>query len=150
MYSTVIQSYIHTQSYLDTHSVIHTHTYVYTYTYVYVCAQLLSSVRLFATSWTIVHQAPLSMEFSRQEYWSGLPFPSLGDIPHPGIEPMCPESLALAGGFFTTEPLKLPATSLTNTSLFIFTFSFGTEQFLEDLWRDRSKSVISHLVSLPD
>ena len=100
--------------------------------------------------WTIAHQAPLSMEFSRQEYWIGLPFPSLGDIPHPEIELMSPESLALAGGFFTTEPLKLPANSLTNTRLFIFTFSFGTEQFLEDLWTDRSKSVISHLVSLAD
>ena len=65
----------------------------------YVCAQLLSSVRLFATSWTIVHQAPLSMEFSRQEYWSGLPFPSPGGLSDPG-----PASPALAGGFFTTEP----------------------------------------------
>ena len=46
--------------------------------------------------------APLSMELSRQEYWSGLPFPSPGDCPNPGIEPV---SLALAGIFFTTEPL---------------------------------------------
>ena len=46
-------------------------------------------------------QAPLSMGFSRQEYWSGLPFPPPGDLPHPGIEPMSP---TLAGGFFTTEP----------------------------------------------
>ena len=44
---------------------------------------------------------PLSMGFCRQEYWSGLPFPSLGDLPDPGIEPMSP---ALAGGFFTAEP----------------------------------------------
>ena len=47
------------------------------------------------------HQAPLSMGFSRQEYWNGLPFPSLGDLPNPGIEPVSP---ALAGRFFTTEP----------------------------------------------
>ena len=47
-------------------------------------------------------QAPLSMEFSRQGYWSGVPFPSPGDLPKPGIEPTSP---ALAGGFFTTEPL---------------------------------------------
>ena len=47
----------------------------------------LSLVRLFATPWTIAYQAPLSMGFSRQEYWSGLPFPSLGDLPDPGIEP---------------------------------------------------------------
>ena len=47
----------------------------------------LSHVRLFATSWTVAHQAPPSMGFSRQEYWSGLPFPSPGDLPDPGIEP---------------------------------------------------------------
>ena len=50
----------------------------------------LSRVRLFATSWTVAYQAPLSMEFSRQECWSGLPFPSLGDLPDPGIEPGSP------------------------------------------------------------
>ena len=50
----------------------------------------LSCVRLFATPWTIAYQAPQSMEFSRQEYWSGLPFPSPGDLPDPGIEPGSP------------------------------------------------------------
>ena len=55
---------------------------------------------LFVTSLTITHQAPLSMEFSRQEYWSALPFPSPGDLPYSEIEPMSP---ALIGGFFTTE-----------------------------------------------
>ena len=54
----------------------------------------------FATPWTIARQAPLSMEFSRQEYWSGLSYPSPGDLPDPGIEPVAP---ALAGGFLTTE-----------------------------------------------
>ena len=49
-------------------------------------AQSLSRVRLFATPWTVAHQAPPSMEFSRQEYWSGFPFPSLGDLPDSGIE----------------------------------------------------------------
>ena len=47
----------------------------------------LSHVRLFETPWTAAHQAPLSMGFSRQEYWSGVPFPSPGDLPDPGIEP---------------------------------------------------------------
>ena len=47
----------------------------------------LSHVQFFATPWTVAHQAPPSMEFSRQEYWSGLPFPSPGDLPNPGIEP---------------------------------------------------------------
>ena len=50
----------------------------------------LSRVWLFATPWTIACQAPLSMEFSRQENWSGLPFPSPGDLPNPGIEPQSP------------------------------------------------------------
>ena len=52
----------------------------------------LSCVRLFATPWTVAYQSPLSMGFSRQEYWSGLPFPSPGDFPNPGIKP---RSLAL-------------------------------------------------------
>ena len=52
--------------------------------------KLLSRVRLFATPWTVAHQAPLSVGFSRQEYWSGLPFPSPGDLPNPGIEPRSP------------------------------------------------------------
>ena len=47
----------------------------------------LSRVRLFATPWTVAYQIPQSMEFSRQEYWTGLPFPSPGDLPDPGIEP---------------------------------------------------------------
>ena len=50
----------------------------------------LSRVRLFATPWTVAYQAPPSMGFSRQEYWSGLPFPSPGDLPNPGIEPGSP------------------------------------------------------------
>ena len=59
-----------------------------------------------ASLWTIAHQAPLSMGFSRQEYWSGLPFPPLGDLPDPRIEPASP---VLAGRFFTT---KLPGKPL--------------------------------------
>ena len=53
--------------------------------------------------WPAMGQAPLSMGFSRQEFWSGLPFPPPGDLPHPGIEPGSLGSLALAGGFFTTS-----------------------------------------------
>ena len=63
--------------------------------------KLLSCVRLFVTPWTVAHQAPLSMGFSRQEYWSGLPFPSPGDLPNPGIEP---RSLALQANTLTSEP----------------------------------------------
>ena len=60
----------------------------------------------FATPWPVACQAPLSMGFPRQEYWSGVPFPSLGDLPDPGIEPVSPALQAascIAGGFFTTE-----------------------------------------------
>ena len=63
----------------------------------------VSHVSLFLVSWSAAHQAPLSMEFSRQEYWSGLPFSSPGDRPNPGTEPASPTSPALAGRFFTTE-----------------------------------------------
>ena len=63
--------------------------------------QLLSGVRLFATPWTVARQAPLSMGFPRQEYWSGLPFPSPGDLPNPGIEPGSP---ALEANALTSEP----------------------------------------------
>ena len=61
---------------------------------------VLSHVQLFATPWTIALQAPLSMGFSRQEYWRGLPFPTPGDLPNPGIEPASLASPVLAGGFF--------------------------------------------------
>ena len=67
-------------------------------------AQSLNYVQLSATPWTVAFQAPLSMGFSRQKYWSGLPFSLLGDLPNPGIEPMSPVSPALTGGFFTTAP----------------------------------------------
>ena len=59
----------------------------------------LSRVRLFATPWTVAHQAPQSMEFSRQEHWNGLPFPSAEDFPNPGIEPGSPALLLLLSRF---------------------------------------------------
>ena len=58
--------------------------------------KLLSHVQLFVTPWTAACQAPLSMGFSKQEYWSGLPFPSPGDLPDPGIEPGSPSLQANA------------------------------------------------------
>ena len=65
---------------------------------------LLSHVRLFAAPWTIIAcQAPMSMGFSRQEYWSGLPLPTPEDLPHPGIESTSLTSPPLAAGFFTTR-----------------------------------------------
>ena len=81
------------------------------------CVKSLSRVQLFATPWTIAHQAPLSMGFSRHEYWNGLPFPSPGDLPNTGIKPGTPaqplfpklESLSRESAFFpryTSHPSK--------------------------------------------
>ena len=80
------------------------------------CGQLLSRVRLFVTTWAVARQSPLSMQFSRQEYWSMLPFPPPGDLPNPGIEPTSLVVPVLAGGFFTTEPPGKPCydTSIWN------------------------------------
>ena len=69
--------------------------------------QSLSRVQLFATPWPVARQALLSMEFSRQEYWNGLPFLSPGDLPDPGIEPASLTSLPLIGGFFTTATTSI-------------------------------------------
>ena len=65
---------------------------------------MLSCVQLFGTPWTVARQAPLSMGFSRQEYWSRLPFLPPGDLPDPGIEPAFPASPAMVGRVFATEP----------------------------------------------
>ena len=70
-----------------------------------VFSQSLTCVGLFLTRWTIARQAPLSMGFTRQEYWRGLPLPFPRDLPNPGIKPMCP---VLAGGFFTADPPGKP------------------------------------------
>ena len=63
-------------------------------------------IHLLLTLWTVARQAPLSVEFPRQEYWSGVPFPPPGDLPDPGIEPTSP---AFAGRFFSTEPPWKPS-----------------------------------------
>ena len=67
-----------------------------------VCVFSLSVVSDPEASWTVAYQAPLSMEFSRQEYWNRLPLPVSGDLTNPGIEPLSLVFPALAGGFFTT------------------------------------------------
>ena len=87
-----------------------------TVTWWYVLNYSLSRVRLFVTPWTVAHQAPLSMGFSRQEYWSGLQFPSPGDLPNPGIEPRSP---TLQADALTSEPPGKPfisSRSLLNLS----------------------------------
>ena len=86
---------------------------------------MLSHVRLLATLWTVACRAPLSMGFSRQEYWSGLPLPTPGDLPDPGIEPASLASPVFAGRFFTTAPSK---------SLTCFKVVFYT-QIPTDFWQ---------------
>ena len=85
--------------------------------------QSLSCVQFFATLWTVTHQAPLPMEFSRQEYWSGLPSTSPGDFPNPGIKSASLASPTLMGGFFTTEPpgKLLDSSAATRKIAFCFT-----------------------------
>ena len=90
----------------DTHKYIEA-TEIHTQTQISVYAQ---SCLILSTPWTIVHQAPLSVEFSRQEYWSGLPFPLPGNFPNPEIKLTSPESPVLAGGVFTTDPPGKPPT----------------------------------------
>ena len=75
-------------------------------------AQQLSRVQFFVSPQRGACQVPLSMGFPRQEYCSGLPFPTPGDLPDPGIEPEFPASPALAGTFFSTEPPGMPRKQL--------------------------------------
>ena len=90
----------------STVSLFHTRTYA--------CCHHLTgkSCRLFVIPWDVAHQAPLSMEFSRQEYWSGFSFPPAGNLPNPRIEPKSPTS---AGGFLTTEPPGKPSHTCIHT-----------------------------------
>ena len=90
--------------------------------WVYVCACALSRfscVQLFVTLWTVAHQAPLSMGFSRQEYWRGLTCFLPGDLLHPGIQPASLSSLVLAGGFFTLVPPGKPSRVYMLIQLFL-------------------------------
>ena len=87
-----------------------TYTVARPFTHITLCKvkwKLLSHVRLFATPWTVAHQAPLSMGFSRQKYWSGVPFPSPGILPDPGITPGSP---ALQVDSSPSEPPGKPIT----------------------------------------
>ena len=98
-----------------------------------VCACMLSCfsrVRLFATLWIVAHQAPLSMGFFRQEYWSGLPFPPPGDITNPGVKPASLTSPVLVGRFFTT--------SATWDALIWAQRSLQFRKGLRDGWKDQA------------
>ena len=78
-----------------------------------------SRVQLFANLWTVALQAPLSMGFSRQEYWSGLPCPPPGDLPDPGVEVVTLMSPPLAGGFFTTSATREAPYNMDIDSIYI-------------------------------
>ena len=77
-------------------------------------SEVVQSCPTLVTPWTVAHQAPPSMGFSRQEYWSGLPFPSPGDLPNPGIEP---RSLTLQVDALTSEPPGKPVAKLSHVYL---------------------------------
>ena len=102
---------------------------------------MLSHVWLFATPWTVAYQVPLFLGFLRQEYCSGLPFPSLGNLSNPGIEPASHMSSALACGFFTTctiweaqfEAYQL-ATNQADIQIFHYNTFFFPLKFLGYLW----------------
>ena len=113
-----------------------------------------SCVQLFATLWTVAHQAPLFVGFSRQEYWSGLLFPSPRDLPNPGIEPVSPTLAGVLTGVFltTAPPPRNPINSYTKELKIIILFDVAdTPHFipacfhsLTDINRSR-KNVSQHL-----
>ena len=76
--------------------------------YIYTTVLSVSHVQLFATPWTVAHQAPLSMGSSRQEYWSGLPCPPPGSLPNPGIEPASPATPSLQADSLPLTARKAP------------------------------------------
>ena len=86
------------------------------------CVCVLSHVQLFGTPWAVPDQAPLSMGFSRQEYWTSLPFLTL-DLPDPGMEFASLVSPALAGGFFTSAPPGKPFMFLPDIKFIIYIFN---------------------------
>ena len=103
----------------------------------YVCVKLLSHVQLFATARTVGLQAPLSMEFSRQEYWSGLPFSPPGDLPDPGVKSTSPLSLAMAGGFFHLCAILVNWCSQMGTGVYVTRPTSGS---LLTFWYKRPKN----------
>ena len=108
----------------------------------FVC-QVTSVASDSATLWTIACQAPLSVEFSRQEYWSGLPCPPLGDLPNSGIEPTSP---ALARRFFTTSATWKPLLKVVNSPQSICQGRFSILILLETTLASLLKCVLCRFV----
>ena len=92
----------------------------------YVCMSYVlcavAQLCLTVSPWTVARQTSLSMGFSRQEYWNGLPYPSPGDLPNPGIKPVSPAALALASRFFTAEPPGKPMSIYIYIYLYIYIY----------------------------
>ena len=99
----------------------------------------LSCVRLFATPWTVAYQAPLSMEFSRQEYWSGLPFSSPGDLSDPRVEPGSP---ALQADSLPSEPPGNPQPLREGCGKCSDVSNFGNK------WRKKKETACKHCTSV--
>ena len=114
------------------------------------CMCVLSHVWLFATPWTVACQAPLSMESSRQEYWSRLPCPTPGNLLNPGIEPKYPVSPALTGGFFTTSAIDHGEISICQSLSSADGFYLGHQCdwfFVGSLWV--SLGIVFHFIQFP-
>ena len=111
-------------------------------------------VQLFVTPWTVVRQAPLSIEFSRQEYWSGLPFLTPEGLPDPGIKPTSLRFSALAGRLFTTSAIlgspmpKAEALQLLSEILFVFHSTPSFFLLVLTFWQP-SSLILNSYISLP-
>ena len=122
--------------------------------YIVLEVKSLSHVQLFATPWTVPYQAPPSMEFSRQEYWSGLPFPSPGDLPNPGIKLGSP---ALQTDALLSEPPGKPhkihidaikmneADSFTSRNLQMKKKGANTSLVMISKWRNREGRILTQI-----
>ena len=98
---------------------------------------LLSHVQLFAMRWTVACQAPLSIGFSQKEYYSGLPFPSPGHLPHPESNPWLCNVSWIAGRFFTAKPPRKPPTYTCIHSLLFLCFLFGEGYYHPPNWSNQ-------------
>ena len=110
------------------------------------CAQLLTHIQLFVTPWTVAPQAPLSLRLSWQEYCSGLPFPTSGDLSNPGTEPMSPVLPALQASSLPAEPPGSPRIqSIATYITFIYLYT-GDQENKGRKFKLRNLSLVSKLL----
>ena len=113
-----------------------------------VCVCMLSCVQLFVTPWTVAHQAPLSMEFSQQEYWSSLAFPTPGDLPYLEIKPLSFGSPVLAGRFFTTRATWETLKAVQNSCYIFQVRSFSHPKMIISHYLEAFSSFFPVLISV--